>query len=156
MGGGIAGIKRYSRKAKQMNAPDQPTCGKGLAENSVLPERLGNLLTAMAENLEVHMKALDLADPNSRKEYEAYQGLVKEIQQAATQLEETAHRMAGYGDLPMGKHDQQAMTHPRVRETFERFVKRKQELLSLLEQTAERDSTLLEVMRDHHQLSIKR
>jgi uncharacterized protein YukE len=103
----------------------------------------------MAKNLEVHMKALDLTDPNSRQEYETYEGLVKDIQRIATQLEETAQRMAGYRDLPMGRHDQQAMTHPRVRETFERFVQQKQELLSLLEQTAERDSKLLEAMRRH-------
>jgi hypothetical protein len=128
---------------------EQPTCGKGLAENAVLPARLGKLLAAMADNLAVHMKALDLTDPNSRKEYEAYEGLVKDIQQVAAQLEETAKRMAGYRDLPMGRHDEQVMTGPRVGETFERFVKQKQELLALLEQTAERDSTLLEVMRDH-------
>lgn len=133
-----------------MNPSEEQTCGKGLAENSVLPARVGNLLAAMAENLEVHMKALDLTDPNSRQEYEAYEGLVKDIQHTAAELEETAHRMAGYRDLPMGRHDEQAMTQPRVRETFERFVQRKQELLSLLEQTAERDNTLLEVMRDHH------
>lgn len=132
-----------------MNTPEQPTCGKGLAENSVLPARLGTLLAAMAENLEVHMKALDLTDPNSREEYEAYEGLVMKIQQTAAQLEETANRMAGYRDLPMGRHDEQAMTHPRVREAFERFVKQKQQVLSLLEQTAERDSKLLEAMRSH-------
>jgi hypothetical protein len=126
---------------------DQPTCGKGLAENSVLPARLGSLLSAMAENLEVHMQALDLTDQNSRAEYEAYGELVKQLHQAASQLQATAHQMAGYRDLPMGKHDEQAMTHPEVRETFEKFVTQKQELSSLLEQTAERDNNLLETMR---------
>jgi hypothetical protein len=49
----------------------------------------------------------------------------------------------------MGRHDEHALTQPRVQETFERFVKQKQELLSLLEQTAERDHKLLEMMRAH-------
>jgi len=132
-----------------MSTVEQPTCGKGLAENSVLPARIGNLLAAMAANLEVHMQALDLTDPNSRAEHEAYEGLVKDIQQIAAQVEGTANRMAGYRDLPMGRHDKQAMTHPRVQETFERFVKQKQELLSLLEQTSERDHKLLEIMGAH-------
>ena len=132
-----------------MSTPEQPTCGKGLAENAVLPARLGNLLAAMAANLEVHMKALDLTDPNSRKEYEAYETLVIEIQGAAEQIKKTANRMTGYRDLPMGRHDEQAMNHPGVRETFERFVKQKQELLALLEQTGERDNKLLEMMRTH-------
>ena len=130
-----------------MTETDQPTCGKGLAENSILPARLGNLLGAMAENLEVHRKALDLSDPNSQAEHEAYAKLVQQLREAAGQLESVANQMAGYRDLPMGKHDEQAMTHPRVAETFEKFVRRKHELLSLLEQTAERDHQLLEMMR---------
>ena len=132
-----------------MKAPEQPTCGKGLAENSILPARLSNLLAAMAENLETHMKALDLTDPNSRAEYDAYEKLVKEFQQIAVQLQATADQMAGYRDLPMGKHDENAMIHPRVRESFEKFVKLKLELLSLLEQAAERDDQLLEMMDAH-------
>ena len=132
-----------------MDAAEQPTCGKGLAENSVLPRMLGQLIAAMAENLEVHSQALDLTDHNSRAEFDAYAVLMRELQQTALQLEKTADQMLGYRDLPMGRHDEKAMTHPRVQEVFERFVERKQELLSLLEQTAARDTQLLEMMRDH-------
>jgi hypothetical protein len=132
-----------------MSTPDQPTCGKGLAENSVLPAKLGKLLAAMAENLEVHTKALDLTDQNSRAEYDAYEELIKELRQISAQLEETANQMAGYRDLPMGRHDEQAMTRLIVHTTFQMFVKQKQELLSLLEETKERDTELLEMMRVH-------
>jgi hypothetical protein len=132
-----------------MNTPEQPTCGKGLAENSILPARLGTLIAAMAENLETHMKALDLTDQNSRQEYDAYEELVRELHQVASQLQTTANQMAGYRDLPMGRHDEKAMTDPRVRESFEKFVKRKREVFSLLEQTSARDDELLEMMRLH-------
>jgi len=130
-----------------MKTQEQPTCGKGLAENSILPAKLGELISAMAENLEVHRKALDLTDQNSQAEYDAYEKLLKELRQIAAQLSVTAYEMAEYRDLPMGRHDEKAMTHPRVREPFEKFIERKQELLSLLEQTAERDSQLLKMMR---------
>jgi hypothetical protein len=50
----------------------------------------------------------------------------------------------------MGRHDEQAMAHARVREAFEKFVGHKRELLGLLQQTAERDDTLLEAMRAHN------
>jgi DNA repair exonuclease SbcCD ATPase subunit len=132
-----------------MNAPEQQTCGKGLAENSVLPAKLGELIAAMAENLEAHMRALDLTDVNSKQEYEAYKDLVREEREIASQLAATAQEMARYRDLPMGRHDAKAMSHTRVREAFEKFVQRKKELLSLLDQTAERDNQLLEVMRLH-------
>jgi hypothetical protein len=136
-----------------MDMHEQPTCGKGLAENSVLPARLGDVIGAMANNLEAHRKALDLTDENSRLESEAYERLLKELRQAAAQLQETAQVMTGYRDLPMGRHDEQAMTHPRVLEAFEQFVKHKQELLSLLEETAERDNQLLQMMRAQSQES---
>ena len=129
-----------------MSASEQQTCGKGLAENSVLPSKLGELISAMAGNLETHMKALDLTDPHSQAEYEAYEKLLKDLRQIAAQLSLTANQMAEYSDLPMGRHDERAMTHPGVGEAFEKFVPRKRELLELLEQTEERDRKLLEMM----------
>lgn len=134
-----------------MSAAEQPTCGRGLAENSALPAALGNVIAGMAENLEVHMEALDLTDLNSQEEYKAYETLVKELRQVALQLRSTANRMAGYRDLPMGRHDEKAMKLPRVLEVFQAFVKQKRELLSLLEQTVERDDQLLDMMRVHSQ-----
>jgi hypothetical protein len=130
-----------------MSTPEQQTCGKGLAENSVLPAKLGVLISAMAGNLDAHRKALDLTDQNSQVEYEAYEKLLKEFRQTAAQLSLTAQQMAEYRDLPMGRHDEQAMRHPRVREAFEKFAQHKQELLELLKQTEERDHQLLEIMR---------
>jgi len=131
-----------------MNASAQQTCGKGLAENSALPAKLGELISAMAGNLEAHRKALDLTDQNSRAEDAAYEKLLKELREVAAQLSVTASDMARYRDLPMGRHDEKAMTHPRVREAFENFVQHKRELWELLEQTEERDHKLLEVMRN--------
>lgn len=130
-----------------MSASKQQTCGKGLAENSVLPAKLGEVISAMAGNLETHMKALDLTDPNSQAEHDAYEKLLKDLRQTAAQLSVTASEMAGYRDLPMGRHDQKAMAHPRVRDAFEHFVQRKRELLELLKQTEGRDNQLLEIMR---------
>jgi hypothetical protein len=134
-----------------MNAPEQQTCGKGLAENSVLPAKLGELISAMAENLDVHRQALDLTDQNSRAEDEAYEKLLKDLRQVAAQLSVTAYQMGEYRDLPMGRHNEKDMTHPRVREAFEKFVQHKQELLALLEQTTERDEQILTMMRNHIQ-----
>jgi hypothetical protein len=132
-----------------MSISDGQTCGKGLAENSILPAKLGELIAAMADNLEAHMKALDLADVNSKQEFEAYESLVRGQRDIVSKLTAIAQEMAGYRDLPMGRHDEQAMTQPRVGEAFEKFVQSKQELLTLLEQTAERDQQLLDIMRLH-------
>jgi hypothetical protein len=105
----------------------------------------------MAKNLEVHMKALDLTDPNARMEFDAYERLIDELRQAAVQLQMTANEMSEYRNLPMGKHNLVTMTQPEVRDAFENFISHKQELLSLLEQTAQRDNQILEMMRTNSQ-----
>lgn len=122
---------------------EEPTCGKGLAEHSALPAKLGELTAAVAGILETHMEALDLADENSRKEHEAYRELAKEHRETAAQLRATAARMAGYRDLPMGRHDMSVMTSPKPREAFERFVQHEQELLELLQRRLEPDRQML-------------
>ena len=132
-----------------MDSKEQPTCGKGLAENAVLPATLSHLITSMANNLHVHMNALDVTDPNSQQEYDAYEKLVGHLRQVAAELQWAANEMIGSRDLPMGRHDEAAMTQPAVREAFEQLVAHKRELYVLLQETSEPDRQLLEVMRAH-------
>jgi hypothetical protein len=126
---------------------EEQTCGKGLAENSVLPAYLGVLTAAMAEVLEVHRKALDLTDPNAKAEDDAYAKLVHKHREIAAKLQAAADRMAGYRDLPMGRHDEQATTTVEFLDVFENFVKAKQELLILLQKQVELNQTMLVQMR---------
>ena len=119
------------------------TCGKGLAEHSALPAKLGEWTAAMAENLERHTETLDLSDENSRRERDAYLELAKGYGQIATRLQATARQMAGYRDLPMGRHDPKAMASPRLRDAFEKFVSQEQDLLTLLQKRVEQDRGML-------------
>jgi transposase len=126
---------------------DQQTCGQGLAENSELPAKLGDLTESMAEILEIHMGALDLEDNDSRREHEAYRELVKDHRRIAAALLETARRMAGYRDLPMGRHHTTVMSSRRAVEASEKFVKLEEELLSMLQKRLEADRRMLSEMR---------
>jgi hypothetical protein len=123
------------------------TCGQGLAENSVLPAKLGELIDSMAEILEIHMGALDLQDNDSRLEHEAYRELVSDHRRNAAKLQETARRMAGYRDLPMGRHDMRVMLSRKAIEAFEKFVKLEEELLSMLQKRLEADRKMVAEMR---------
>jgi hypothetical protein len=125
---------------------EQMTCGQGLAENSVLPTQAGELIEAVAEVLEVHMRALDQSDPSSRREYEAYRKLAESHRLAGRRLIQLGQEMAGYRDLPMGRHDMAAMKAPAVAESFRRFVELEQELFVLLHQRIPRDRELLGAM----------
>jgi hypothetical protein len=122
---------------------EQMTCGQGLAANSVLPTKAGALIEAVAEVLEVHMRALDQSDANSRREYEAYRQLAEAHRLAGRRLTQLGQEMAGFRDLPMGRHNMVAMKAPAVTESFRRFVELEQELLILLQQRIPRDRELL-------------
>jgi hypothetical protein len=123
------------------------TCGTGLAENAVLPEKLGAVAAGMADVLENHMQALDVTDPNAKAEHDAYTKLVSELRRVAAELRATADQMAGYRHLPMGRHDEQVMASADVLRTFEDFVKAKHELQALLERQVARDQEMLAQMR---------
>jgi hypothetical protein len=125
---------------------EEQTCGRGLAENSVLPAQLAEVTEAMADNLQAHMQALELDDEAARQEHAVYLRLVEEQRQAAGRLRAVAGEMAAARDLPMGRHDAQAMTSPEVAQAFQHLVKAKQELLALLQDTAERDRRMLAAM----------
>jgi hypothetical protein len=125
---------------------DQQTCGRGLAEHAALPARLAEVTEAMADNLQVHMQALELDDEPARQEHAVYLRLVEEQRQTAGRLRAVAGEMAAARDLPMGRHDQQTMSSPEVGDAFRRFVGAKRELLALLQRMTEQDQQLLAQM----------
>ncbi|HEY7635531.1 MAG TPA: hypothetical protein VH763_08310 [Gemmatimonadales bacterium] len=129
---------------------DEPTCGKGLAANAVLPARLADLIAALAQVLEVHMKALDPADGNARAEHEAYQKLARQGRTAATQLQALSTDMLGYRALPMGRHDPGAMASREPFEAFDRFVRVEEELLQVLQDRLKQDRGMLLQMERAH------
>jgi hypothetical protein len=125
---------------------EQQTCGQGLAENSVLPAQLAEVTEAMADNLQAHLQALELDDEAARQEHAVYLRLVEEQRQAAGRLRAVAAEMAAARDLPMGRHDAQTMTSPEVAHAFQHYMRAKQELLDLLQGTADQDRQLLAAM----------
>jgi hypothetical protein len=126
---------------------DEQTCGKGLADHSPLLSKLGSLTARVAKVLEVHMNALDLDDEDARREHAVYTRLATQHRSIAAGLEATAEEMAGYWDLPMGKHDPEAMASPEAVAAFGTFVKVENELVALLRTRLERDEAMLTEMR---------
>jgi hypothetical protein len=117
----------------------EQTCGQGLAEYSGLPAQLAEVTEAMADNLQVHMQALELDDEAARQEHAVYLRLAEEQRQAAARLRAVAAEMAAARDLPMGRHDEQTMASPEIADAYRRLVRAKQELLGLLQRMVEED-----------------
>ena len=122
---------------------EERTCGKGLAEHSVVPAKIADLIAALADNLEAHLKTLDLSDSASRREHDLYRTLATEYAEIASRLAATAQRMAGYRSLPMGRHDPATSAAASVRQAFEEYLAREEELVLRLEDSIEHDRHLL-------------
>ena len=103
-------------------------------------------MEAVATVLDLHTKALDQSDANSRSEFQAYQGLVRAHREIAARLEATAKEMAGYRDLPMGRHDAKAMAARENARAFETFLRVEEKLIALLQRRLESDRAMLQQM----------
>jgi hypothetical protein len=125
------------------NRSNHATCGQGLAEHAPLHGRLAEFMAAMADNLEVHMTALDLTDPSSQREHEAYARLLSQHRDIADRLAGLSREMAGYRDLPMGRHDDKAMSAERIAPDFSRLAERESRLLEALRSQLETHRRML-------------
>jgi hypothetical protein len=126
---------------------EQPaTCGQGLAAHAPLPAMLGELTAAVGKVLELHIPALDLDDPNGRQEADAYRTLVEAHRETADQLRKTAAAMRGYRDLPMARHDVQALASAESLDAFRQLVRLEQDLVALLQARLEGDQEILRSM----------
>jgi hypothetical protein len=112
----------------------------------VLPEKLGRLTEAVAEILELHRETLDLSDEKSRAEDAAYAALTERHHKTARELLAVAEQMAGYRDLPMGRHDEAAFADPRQFAAFETLVRLEREVVVLLEARLSEEEAMLRQM----------
>jgi hypothetical protein len=121
----------------------QQTCGQGLAEHAALPLRFADVLGAVAENLELHLTALDPNDGGSRPEFNAYVALATQHRELESRLRALALQMEGYRDLPMAAHDMSVMTSPKMVQALERLVAQEESLTTLLRESVEQYRQML-------------
>jgi hypothetical protein len=123
---------------------DQPTCGKGLAAHSSMPAAMAELMAAVADNLELHMTALDPADDAAKEELTAYRKLAKRHRKAEARLRRLSERMAEYRDLPMAPHREEVLMGLETRAALEKLVAAEKDVDALLqEQVAEFEGMLV-------------
>ena len=127
---------------------EEPSCGKGLAANSILPARMAALAAAMAEVLDGHRTSLDLDDDAGRTEDAAYATLTTGFREASAALSVLAGRMAGYRDLPMAPHDEAALMTPAATALFAAFVQSERELLDWLQSSVRQHTEMLSAMQE--------
>ena len=126
---------------------EQPTCGQGIAAHAELPAHIAELIADLAGVLETHMPALDLTDPNAKREHEVYARLAAHHRRIADELRAVAADMAAQRELPMGRHDMQVMMSPPPAAAFQAYIQAEQELLTLLQASVAQGQQILDQMR---------
>jgi hypothetical protein len=126
---------------------DEPTCGKGIAANAVLPERISAIIRGTGEVLHNHIRSLDPRENNGRIEIEAYQRLVSDHRDLADRLDALAALMRGYRNLPMAGHDMAALMDKASLDVFAHLVARERDLLALMQDRVKEHDEMLEAMR---------
>jgi uncharacterized protein YfiM (DUF2279 family) len=116
---------------------DPATCGHGLAEHSRLPLALAELFDHSAENLEVHLDTLDLTDEHARTERDVWVRVAAQHRSIAAELRATGELMARHRDLPIARHDTEALSSARVVAAFEGFVAAEQAVAALLQRATD-------------------
>jgi hypothetical protein len=61
---------------------EEPTCGRGLAPNTVVPSALAAVAAGLAQNLEVHTRALDAGDTAAAQEQAVYERIAQNLRSA--------------------------------------------------------------------------
>jgi hypothetical protein len=123
------------------------TCGKGVAANAVLPQRITNLLTAIGAVLDNHTRSLDPKDPNGKREVSAYGRIVDEHRAAAERLAGLAATMKAYHDLPMAAHNMAVLADAASIDAMAALVRTEEELLALLRDRVVEHGAMLEQIK---------
>jgi hypothetical protein len=126
---------------------EQSTCGRGLAQNSVVPAALAAVAAGLAQNLEVHTRALGVGDAAAAQEQRVYERVAHSLRSAVADLQAAAAEMASAVDLPMGAHDMAAITTPDVLGAFEGYVAAEDDLRRLLDARREDNEQMLTAIR---------
>ncbi len=132
---------------EEKTVEEQATCGRGLAQSTVVPTALAAVAAGMAQNLEVHTRALDPGDAAAAKEQGVYERVAHNLRSAAADLRAAAAEMASAVDLPVCAHDMDAITTTDVLGAFEGYVAAEDDLRRLLEARREDNEQLLTAIR---------
>ena len=82
-----------------MDDQDEASCGRGLAASAVVPSALAAVAAGIAQNLDVHARALDPGDLAAVQEKDVYARVVHHLRRAVDDLRTAADDMAAAVDL---------------------------------------------------------
>lgn len=126
---------------------DEPTCGQGLAQHARVPQLIGELMNAVADNLVAHLPMLVASDEETQHEKRVYEHLSGRHREAAATLQAIGTEMARHRDMPMGQHELQAMSRRDVIDALEGMIRAEAQLVARLQQHLAEHQAMVDGMR---------
>jgi hypothetical protein len=133
-------------KPKGTAVTEESTCGQGLAQTALLPQLVGDLMNAVADNLIAHLPMLVAGDENSQHERRVYEHLAGRHRDAAAMLQAISTEMATHRDMPIGQHDYEAMSQGDVVDALESMIGAEAQLVDRLEQHLAEHRAMVDAM----------
>ena len=84
---------------------EELTCGMELAQNADVPEKLGALMSHVAENLEAHARWVGAASEPAKREHDAMLAVAAAYRAIGTAGRDAAQLMRSLASLPPAPHD---------------------------------------------------
>lgn len=125
---------------------EESTCGQGLAQTAAVPQLIGDLMNAIADNLVAHLPMLVAEDEATQQERRVYEHLARRHRDAAAMLQAIATEMAKQQDMRPGQHDLEAMSWVDVVDALESMVGAEAQLVERLEQHLAEHRAMVDAM----------
>lgn len=133
---GVAGVAVAGDKmdSKMMDK----SCGQHMADKAVLPNKMVELMTAVADTMEAHaafMVANAKGNKDAIAEADGLKAIAKDHRELATMMGKTATNMTNAGKWPNVPHDMnKMMSDAKIKEAMARMLKTEKEMSALMQQ----------------------
>ncbi|HSI06026.1 MAG: hypothetical protein ACAI38_15405 [Myxococcota bacterium] len=134
---GVAGVAVAGDKMDS-KAKDMKSCGQHMADRAVLPTKMVELMTSVADMMDAHaafMVATAKGNKDAIAEADGMKMLAKDHRDLATMMGKTATNMTNAAKWPNAPHDEKMMmSDPKIMESMKRLLKTEKEMAALMQQ----------------------
>jgi hypothetical protein len=114
---------------------EDKTCGQMMAAKAVLPAKMAETMTAVANMFDAHAKfMLEGKTKEGKKEADAFKGVAKQHRDLAAGFKKTAESMNKLATLPAAPHDMaKMMADPGIGAAMQEMMRTHKEMVALLQ-----------------------
>jgi hypothetical protein len=136
---GVAGVAvAGDAKMDSTKMMDNKTCGQHMAEHAVLPNKMTEVMNAVADMMDAHaafMVANAKGDKNAMAEADGMKMLAKDHRELATMMSKTGTHMTDAAKWPNAPHDMnKMMADPKIQMAMKNLLKTEKEMSALMQQ----------------------